>query len=105
MSRGLDVVPVLRRLLIGTTVLVVATLSSLAYASPPDPTWIPGVYDDADFDDVVWLVVMEKGLVESEDLTTLRFVPPPTLVLLASPEIALASHSVPTVHARAPPSA
>jgi len=95
---------VLRRLLIGTTVLVVATLSSLAYASPPDPTWIPGFYDDADFDDVVWLVVMQKGLVESEDLTTPRIVPPPALVLLASPEAAPASHSVPTLHARAPPS-
>jgi len=105
MSRGLAVVPVLRRLLIGTTVLVVATLSSLAYASPPDPTWVPGVYDDADFDDVVWLVVMEKGLVESEDLTTLRFVPPPALVPLASPEVAPTSHSVPILHARAPPSA
>ena len=28
----------------------------LAYAGPPDPTWIPGIYDDADYDDVVWLV-------------------------------------------------
>jgi len=25
----------------------------LAWASPTDPTWIKGVYDDADFDDVV----------------------------------------------------
>jgi hypothetical protein len=86
-------------------VLVVATLSSLAYASPPDPTWIPGVYDDADFDDVVWLVVMQKGLVESEDLTSLRFVPQPAVVLLATPEDVPAGHSVPTLHARAPPSA
>src|SRR5262245_5031181 len=29
------------------------TLRPLAAASPPDPTWIPGVYDDGDFDDVV----------------------------------------------------
>jgi len=28
----------------------------LAHASPPDPSWIPGVYDGADFDDVVLLV-------------------------------------------------
>jgi hypothetical protein len=28
-------------------------LNPLAAASPPDPTWIPGIYDAADFDDVV----------------------------------------------------
>ncbi|HUM15193.1 MAG TPA: hypothetical protein VL086_05850 [Candidatus Nitrosotalea sp.] len=28
-------------------------LTALAQASPPDPTWIPGIYDDGDFDDVV----------------------------------------------------
>ena len=28
----------------------------LAYASPPDPTWIPGIYDDGDFDDIVTLI-------------------------------------------------
>src|SRR5215470_2486355 len=104
MSRRFGDVRVLRRLLIGVTVLVVASLSSLAYASPPDPTWIPGFYDDADFDDVVGLVVMEKGLVESQDLTSLRYVAPPALVLLTSPDAAPASHSVPTLHARAPPS-
>jgi len=105
MSRRFGGVWVLRYLLIGATVLVVTSLSSLAYASPPDPTWIPGVYDDADFDDVVGLVVMEKGLVESEDLTSLRFVPQPAVVLLTTPEDGAVSQSVPTLHARAPPSA
>jgi len=104
MSRRFGDVRVLRHLLIGATVLAVASLSSLAYASPPDPTWIPGIYDDADFDDVVGLVVMEKGLVESENLTSLRFIPPPALVLLTTPEDGPPSHSVPTLHARAPPS-
>ena len=32
-------------------------LSTLAYASPPDPTWIVGIYDAGDFDDVVWMLV------------------------------------------------
>ena len=31
-------------------------LTPLAYASPPDSVWIEGVYDGADFDDVIWLV-------------------------------------------------
>lgn len=30
-------------------------LPALAYGSPPDPSWIPGLYDDADCDDVVIL--------------------------------------------------
>ena len=29
---------------------------ALAHASPPDPSWIPAIYDGADFDDVVLLV-------------------------------------------------
>jgi hypothetical protein len=32
-------------------------LSPLAQASPPDPTWIAGWWDDADYDDVVTLVL------------------------------------------------
>jgi len=28
-------------------------LTPMAWASPIDPSWIKGVYDDADFDDVV----------------------------------------------------
>jgi hypothetical protein len=29
------------------------TLTPLCHASPPDPTWIAGLYDDGDYDDVV----------------------------------------------------
>jgi hypothetical protein len=39
--------------LVACVVAALATITALAYASPPDPTWIPGVYDDGDFDDVV----------------------------------------------------
>ena len=37
-------------------------LTPLAYASPPDQTWIGGFYDDADYDDVV-LLAMSLALV------------------------------------------
>jgi len=36
--------------------LLIITPVTLAHASPPDPTWVPGVYDQADFDDVVDLL-------------------------------------------------
>ena len=34
------------------------TVPSLCHASPLDPTWIAGLYDDADSDDVVLAVVV-----------------------------------------------
>ena len=41
-----------------TTLIVIAliVLPAAGLASPPDPTWIDGIYDGADFDDVVLLV-------------------------------------------------
>ena len=37
----------------------------LTYASPPDPLWIPGIYDDHDYDDVVGMVTDGTGLGDS----------------------------------------
>jgi hypothetical protein len=50
-------------------------LPALAHASPPDPSWIPGVYDDADFDDVVTQVVSGTGSVTPGIVDVLRFIP------------------------------
>jgi hypothetical protein len=36
---------------------VVVTLTPAALASPPDQTWIPGLYDNADYDDAVLAVM------------------------------------------------
>jgi hypothetical protein len=39
------------------------SLNTLAYGSPPDPVWIPGIYDDADYDDVVVMLTdLSKGM-------------------------------------------
>ena len=38
----------------------------LAYAGPPDPTWISGIYDNADYDDVVGLVTDGTGASNSQ---------------------------------------
>ena len=40
-------------------------LTALAYASPPDPSWIGGLYDDGDYDDIVILVASATGTVDS----------------------------------------
>ena len=44
---------------------VLMTLTPLAYAEPPDPTWIAGLYDNADYDDVVLIVTAGAELVET----------------------------------------
>ena len=36
-------------------VVVLILLPTIAFASPPDPSWITGIYDDADGDDGVFL--------------------------------------------------
>ena len=47
-----------RAVLLPRTAAIVALIlcPSIAFASPPDPSWIAGIYDGADGDDVVSLV-------------------------------------------------
>ncbi len=55
---------IVRRLLVAVALLLllpVGGLTSLAYASPPDPSWISGIYDGADFDDVVVMLMSETA--------------------------------------------
>jgi len=49
-------------LLLGALVLL---LTPLAYADPPDPTWVRGMWDDDDFDDVVGYVTSSTALVHT----------------------------------------
>ena len=62
-------------------VAALATLNPIAEASPPDPTWIKGFYDNADFDDVIGLITAGSGLINHVALVELR---PDALVLEAS---------------------
>jgi hypothetical protein len=54
--------PALAMLLLGA----IALLAPLAYATPPDPTWVAGFWDDADFDDVILLITSTLGAVEAQ---------------------------------------
>ena len=47
-------------------------LTPLAYASPPDPSWIRGLYDGGDFDDVVVMLTGGTGIIEPFPLDELR---------------------------------
>ena len=105
MSDGAAKMTVSRAFLVVVTLGVLATLTGLAYASPPDASWIPGIYDNADFDDVVVLVTLASGLVGPVDLAGFHVISPPTATPALPPEKAPFSVCAATLHARAPPPA
>ena len=78
-------------------------LTPLAYASPPDPAWISGYFDDADHDDVVVLVTSSGAAVEPFPIhrhgTVL--VPAGSLAPVAAP--AISSRPLSRSTPRAPP--
>ena len=89
----------------GPILLIIAlciVLNPLAAASPPDPTWIPGLYDAADFDDVV----IRIGLLASAcDACAAPSLALDSLVhpLLLPGRRPLVCRSRPTTQGRAPP--
>ncbi len=84
--------------------VLISSLSVLAYASPPDPSWVRGVYDDADFDDVVCLILANAGLVDDYAPGEGR----PDFVLLGAEiprdDLSVAPFSLSSSQPRAPPS-
>jgi len=54
----------LPRLLCLGLVAAVVALAPAAHASPPDESWCGGLYDNADFDDVVLLITCNLGAVQ-----------------------------------------
>jgi hypothetical protein len=80
-------------------------LTPLGYASPPDPSWIGGMYDDADYDDIVNLITSAAAATAPILLVDLREIAP-----LVGPAPQLADDPVPTcslssLQSRAPPAA
>jgi hypothetical protein len=87
-------------------IVAVAVLSALAHASPPDPTWIAGVWDGADYDDVVLIATSADAVDDGVRLDEGR----PLWVVLGTVETccspSLHSSSAPAlVRGRAPPGA
>jgi len=63
---------ILHRLLSLGLVVALLTLAPVAHASPPDQSWISGLYDNADFDDVVLFIVGVLGVVQPSTVSSLR---------------------------------
>ena len=70
-------------------VLLIIAPVTLAHASPPDPTWLAGVYDQADFDDVVGLLT---SALEATDSTV---APEPRHWLALAPKLGRARAACP----------
>jgi hypothetical protein len=91
--------------LVWLLVLVLGALAALAYATPLDPTYISGLWDDDDYDNVNTLATSSKGTTDSYAQTDLT----PLLVLIApvpGGEDTLFAPAFPSPHApRAPPAA
>src|SRR5262249_2756213 len=83
--------------------ILISSLSVLAYASPPDPSWVRGVYDDADSDDVFCLILPNTWLVD--DSAPVQA--PPDFVSLSGElppdDLSVAPFSLSAVQPRAPP--
>lgn len=79
-------------------------LPAIAFASPPDPSWVRGIYDDADFDDVVCLIIASNGLVDDAALVE----GPPDFVLIRADvprdDLSVAPFPSSSSQPRAPPS-
>jgi|SRR5712691_3461864 len=94
-------VPILALIFALLTVLV--ALTPLAYAQPPDPTWVSGFFDDGDNDDAVFLVTSSLATVDPFPLC--NWSPFPVFgprVAFEAPGLASTPYSS-TAEARAPP--
>ena len=81
---------------------VLLLLTPIADASPPDPSWIAGLYDNADFDDVVLSVTSSVGIVELIPLADVSRAPAPLYPIQYS-ERPVSTELPDALRSRAPP--
>ncbi len=86
-------------LLLGSLVALIP----LAYASPPDQTWLGGLYDDADFDDVVLAITSAAGAFEPAPLSLLSPLAALAGVVLPAERAGIAGAEFGASSIRAPP--
>jgi len=94
--------PATRRLLLVLLAAALVILVPLASATPVDPLWIPGIYDDADQDDVVGMLV-DAQVLPNPGCAEAKPVPagPRSLHSLAEPTIRAGADF--TLRLRSPP--
>ena len=91
-----------RRCANGLLVVALLALSPVAYASPPDPTWVAGLWDDGDHDDVVMLVTSMAAAANANLVVDVAPVPVVASVATRTPEFVSTETFSPNA-SRAPP--
>jgi hypothetical protein len=82
---------------------IVGILTPIAQASPPDPSWIRGMYDGGDFDDVIGLITFGSSLVAEIVRVEIRPELGIVTAVLTPDDDSVPSHSVASAQPRAPP--
>lgn len=91
------------RLIAVLLTVALATLTPLAHGSPPDPTWIAGLYDDADHDDAILAVTASIASLDRQPLHDPHCVDFALALVLPFDEGLHATTSLSSNHTRAPP--
>ena len=82
---------------------VLLSLPTLAHASPTDPTWIPGFYDDNDYDDVILFITGAVTAVDSRITDPIAVVAVCLGLIVLGGRQPAAAHPVRSRSTRAPP--
>jgi hypothetical protein len=88
----------------GALVAALLVLVALAYASPPDPGWISGLWDDDDHDDAVLRITAGAAAVEPFPLDHASMILPAKALSSQTHERSAVDDARAVLHARAPPS-
>ncbi len=84
---------------------IVGILTPIAQASPPDPSWIRGMYDGGDFDNVIDLITFGSGLVGEIVRVEIRPELHVLTAILTPDDDSAPSLSLASAQPRAPPAA
>jgi hypothetical protein len=89
--------------LVAALLVVLVALTPLAYATPPDPTWVSGFFDDDDNDNGVFLVTSSEVTLDAFPLCC--WTPFPVFGRAVAPEdpASVSTQYSSTADARAPP--
>lgn len=93
----------LQRALVLLLLFCLVSLTSFASASPPDPTWMDGFFDDLDFDDVVVSISWAAWAVEVDLLASLAPVPVSVHLVQPGEQPGRSTKVLPAFLGRAPP--
>ena len=93
----------MRRLLLLLLAGAIVALTPAALASPPDQTWLAGLYDDADYDDAVLAVIASIASLDRQPLDDPQYVDLVIAFVLTIDESLRTPPSLSSNRTRAPP--